>query len=487
MLSLPGLSKLRSSTKRQLERRLRNQRFSTITKPMAIARFLGAITSASLCIAQLSSTAFAEEKSQEEELQSYIQIAKTNPLAQRARAKTNAARAQEEEVAGHRWARLDVTSFLAPSPKIRCENIDCTQTSPKDVTINVAGLFAGIDVRLTQPLYTGGKLHYLKQAAKAATLAHKALESDVAGDIASKTAKAYYSYLLAQELLWMLEDGAEQIEGGRKTLEEKLAEGDEGATVQDRFRIQTLQSEVQAQIADARLAQIVALASLRALLGDKTLQPEDRFLEPAVFQIDTKNSEFHQGLTVNDPQVKAAQFGLQAQRALQGYESRKFIPDLALVGGVNFARAQGVDDPPGAFARDPFNTSSAYVAVTAKWQITPLAQRARVKRQRAVKRQAHATLKAAKALASLEAQTAFAKAKQAKIRMAALEGGARAGKAWVASVLQADAIGGASTKDLADAYLAYFSARSHVLQSVYQWNLAVFELRRRSGEFAATP
>ncbi|MBL4634517.1 MAG: TolC family protein [Kofleriaceae bacterium] len=445
----------------------------TIWRTSAIAALVFAIQFGS------SGAVHAEEKTAASELQSYIGKAQKNPLAEIAHARTKAAQAQEREAAGHRWASFEVTSFLAPSPKIRCDNADCTRTSPQNVTINIAGIFGGIDLKITQPLYTGGKLHYLQSAAKSATKASEELAKDVAGEIASNTAKAYYSYQLSQELLWMLEDGAEQIESGLATLEEKLAEGSDDATIQDRYRIQALQAEVGAQIADAKLGQQFALDSLRALIGNDKLKPEIEYLEASEFTLPSgaQPAPF-------DPRVEAAMYGVEAQRALEKFESRSFLPNLAIVGGARFARAQGVDNPPGAFANDPFNNSSAYVALVAQWQLTPLAQSARVDRQRAKKHEAMATLAAAKRLATLADKSAMAQATQAKVRLAALKNGERAGKAWVASVLQADAIGAASAKDLADAYLAYFSAHSKLLQSIFQWNIAAFELRRRRGEFA---
>ncbi len=450
----------------------------TIWRIPAIAALVFAIQLAG------SGAAHAEEKTAASELKSYIGKAQKNPLAEIAHARTKAAQAQEREAAGHRWARFEVTSFLAPSPRIRCDNADCTRTSPQNVTINIAGIFGGIDLKITQPLYTGGKLHYLQSAAKSATKASKELAKDVAGEIASNTAKAYYSYQLSQELLWMLEDGAEHIESGLATLEEKLAEGSDDATIQDRYRIQALQAEVGAQIADAKLGQQIALNSLRALIGNDKLKPEVEYLEASGFTLPTSTLHSSAQPAPFDPRVEAAMHGVEAQRALEKFESRSFLPNVAIVGGANFARAQGVDNPPGAFARDPFNTSSAYVALVAQWQLTPLAQSARVDRQRAKKHEAMATLAAAKRLATLADKSALAQATQAKVRLAALKNGERAGKAWVASVLQADAIGAASAKDLADAYLAYFSAHSKLLQSIFQWNIAAFELRRRQGEFA---
>lgn len=420
-----------------------------------------------------------EESTSEAELAALIEKAQNNPLAEAAHQRTLFAVAQGDEASGNRWPRFEVTAFAAPSPRVRCDNVDCTQTSPRDVTINIAGLYAGVRLGVTQPLYTGGKIQFGHEAARAARRANEALEEELSGRVAVLVAEAYFGYLLAQELLWMLEDGDEHIESGRKTLEQKLEEGAPDASVQDRFRIQALQAEVRARIADAKHGKHIALASMRALLGDESVTLGKTLLEPIVYTLPSKSPSADR-----DPRLRAAEHAVQAQVALENLEKRNFLPDLAIVGGANLARAQGVDDPPGAFANDPFNTSSVYVALSARWQLAPWVQAAKTRQQHAKRREAVATAEAARRQAKLDTSTAMAKAVLAKDRLAALEDGERAGKAWVASVLQADAIGGASAKDLADAYLAYFSARANVLESIHKWNIAVFELRRQAGEFA---
>ena len=45
----------------------------------------------------------------------------------------------------------------------------------------------------------------------------------------------------------------------------------------------------------------------------------------------------------------------------------------------------------------------------------------------------------------------------------------------------------ASARDLADAYLAYFTLHSRVLQSAYEWNVALAALARATGDLTPQP
>jgi len=52
-------------------------------------------------------------------------------------------------------------------------------------------------------------------------------------------------------------------------------------------------------------------------------------------------------------------------------------------------------------------------------------------------------------------------------------------------VLQAEAVGAAEAKDLADAYIAWFQMRARVVSAIFQWNVAGMRVRRAAGEFSA--
>ena len=129
--------------------------------------------------------------------------------------------------------------------------------------------------------------------------------------------------------------------------------------------------------------------------------------------------------------------------------------------------------------------STFSTSLVLSWKLDPLSQPARVDRAREKARQGAALLEAAGRMAEYEVRKAHAKATQAGKRLDAAKKGEKAARGWVASVLQAEAVGAASAKDYADAYIAYFTLHGRVLQSAYDWNLAIVGLRRAVGEFKA--
>ncbi|MDQ3367204.1 MAG: TolC family protein, partial [Myxococcota bacterium] len=162
-----------------------------------------------------------------------------------------------------------------------------------------------------------------------------------------------------------------------------------------------------------------------------------------------------------------------------------YFPDIALVGSAVIARAQGADDPPSAYANDPYNRTGAGVVLALQWQLEPWTVKARVDRARGEALKARAQSELATAGATFDAETALSEATTARAKVAAADEGVKAARTWLASVLQAEAIGAAEPKDLADAYIAWFQMRARWAQAVFQWNVAVVRLGRATGEFHA--
>ncbi len=417
------------------------------------------------------------------ELPELVRRAQASERARMAVADRDAARARAGEADAARWARITATGFVAPSPSITCVDPDCTATDPSDFALRFSGVFAGAQVQVTQPLYTFGKLSAVREAARLGLEAQAALADATAGDLALDAARAYWGLKLARELRWMLEDGDEQISRAIERLDERLASGDAEVTIQDRQRVEVLVAEARVQLAEARQGEATALAAVRALGGDPGLDIDEAPLEAVAFDLDADEARAVEIARAGRPEVRAARQGALAARRLADLEAAGYLPDLALVGSLGYARAQGVDDAPSAFSYDPYNGATGALAVVMRWQLEPWTTSARVARARAGERRAQALADLAVTGATLDARAARAEATGARQKLDAATAGEQAARAWLAAVLQADAIGAAEARDLADAYIAWFQMRARLVGAIFQWNVAVMRVRRAAGEF----
>lgn len=410
-------------------------------------------------------------------LEQAISKALTGPKARMAEGDRAAAAARVTEADAARFPRIKITAFITASPEIDCQDIGCNTTDPQDYAFDFSGVFGGGQIDVTQPLYTFGKIAHARSAARAGLAAQTALANEAAGDLAVDAAKAYWGAKLAREMGYMLDDGIEQID---KALAAMTQGGDKDISIQDRQRVAVLLAEAKVQRADAKLGEDQALAGLRALVGIRDADIDDAELAA----VDRKPPANLSG--AKRPQAKAARAGATAQDELAKMQAAYYWPDFALVGSGLVYGAQGVDNPPSVFANDPYNRRGAGLVLALQWTVEPWTVKARVDRANAEAAKAHAQADLAAMGANYDAQSALAEATNAYTKVTASAEGEKAARTWLASVLQADAVGAAEPKDFADAYIAWFQMRARWAQAVFQWNVGVVRLGRATGEFTAT-
>lgn len=409
-------------------------------------------------------------------LDEVTQKALTGPKARMADGDRAIAAARIGEAKAMILPRIKGTAFATISPDIECDNTDCTQTSPQNFAWRYSGGYVGAQLDITQPIWTFGKATHGWAAAKAGRDAQNALANETAGDLAVDAAKAYWGVKVARELGYMLDDGIDEIAKALQQIEDKQA-GAPDVSIQDRQRIAVLLAEAKVQRAEAQMGEQQALAGLRALVGVRDADVDKDELVAVKHDVPAAASGDKR------PQAVAAKLGAKAADELVEMALAGYYPDLALVGSAVISHAQGADDPPSAYANDPYNRRGVGLVIAMQWQLEPWTIAAKVERARAEAHKARALSDLAAAGASYDAETSLAEATAAQAKVAAAAEGEKAARTWLASVLQAQAIGTGEAKDLADAYIAWFQMRARWVQAVYQWNVAVVRLGRASGEF----
>jgi outer membrane protein TolC len=406
------------------------------------------------------------------------------PRATMARGDTEAASARVSEVGSALFPRITATAFAGPSPSISCGDPECDTTDPDGFAWSVDGLWTGFNLDITQPIYAYGKAGPARRASRAGVAAMRALEDESAGDVAVEAARAYWGLKLAREVRYMLEDGIDQLGSARERLVERVAEGTGEVTIQDQQRLDTIIAEAHIQLEDATQGEEIALAAVRALAGDDTADIDDVPIEAIEYKLAPEAEYFRRAGSAR-PQVVAAAEGARAADALADLEASEYFPILTLNGSIAYSDAAGVEDTHDVIHDDPYHRSRASLMLNLTWKIEPWTTRTRVARARAASRKATAQAKLAKMGATLDQRMAYAEAARSFRRVEAATAGEASARAWVASLVQADAIGTAEPKDLAEAYLGWFGMRARLANAIQQWNVATVKLERAAGGYHA--
>ena len=422
-----------------------------------------------------------------------IELSRANPGLRADAAATEAMRAQVLEAKLNWLPQGSILSLLAPSPKEECFNIwgvrsesQCVSTTSPEVNLSSLSwnrVFTHTEVQIIQPIWDFGKISAGVAAAKAGVGLSQEKEAGSRADLDLNIRKAYFGLKLAREVLDTLDEGGSFVTDAQKTIDKDLAKGSGSSTVTDKLRLKTVHADLDGRVLETKRLQGLARDSLRALLGPDAPADidvdDDPFEPPDV--VDRPVTYYEELARGGRPEVKMLEFAVKAKHALADLERRKEYPDLIIIGGAVFARAQGVDSPTNAFLSHYYNSTAAGVAAGLRIPLDLGPKIARSRRLAAEAEQVGYQQSAAMGGMMLEVRKAYGEVSEARQRVATMEKGEKAGKAWISAVAQNFAVGLAEARDLSDGLIAFFGMRTRYLQAVYDLDVALSSLARATG------
>ena len=422
-------------------------------------------------------------------------MARSNPGLRASAAATAAMEAQVSEATLNWLPQGDLLSLLAPSPNIRCNDgtgstastpNTCISTSSPEANLSTVSwdkVFTRTEIRLIQPVWDFGKISAGVDAAEAGVGLSRQKEAGARADLELNIRKAYYGLKFARDVLDMLDEGSGYVTDAEKKMEKDLFAGTGNATVTDRLRLRTVRAELDGRILEAKRLQGLARDSLRALLGPEApgdIDVDDEPFDPP--EVKERPVAYYEDLArMSRPEVRMLEYAVKAKHALALLERRKAYPDFVLIGTAAYAYAQTVDDPNNAFMSHYFNSRTAGIAAALRLQLDLGPKIARSWKTSAEAQEIEYRRTEALGGILLEVRRAYGETTEAVARVATMDKGQKAGKAWISAVAQNFAVGLAEARDLSDALVAFFGMRTRYLQAVFDLDVALSTLSRATG------
>jgi len=388
-------------------------------------------------------------------------------------------------------------SIVAPSPSIQCSNPlprpgdvtseewnqACLNTGNPEVNIGFSGIFTRNEITLTQPVYTFGKIDSGISAARAGIEASRSGEAAVKDVLALNVKRAYYGYKLMREILATLEEANGYVDEAETLVQQDLDEGNGNMSITDKLRLQTVRAELETKMLEAKKGQAIALSGLRALIGISG--PRDIQIDKEPLSLDAVKEQglrfFSEQAQMSRPEIRALNYLVKARDHLAQFEWNKMMPDLVLIGTARHAYASSVDNPPSAFANDPFNTRAVGLAAALRVPLDFGVSSARADRMRAAAEQAEFQRLDAMAGVNFEVEKAHTELNEARERVVVVGKGEKLAKRWISSIMQKMQLGLGDIKEVSDALTRYFSMRVLYLQAIHDFNMAAAQLERATG------
>lgn len=399
------------------------------------------------------------------------------PKVAEAQARVAAAQAQLDEAKVAPYSDFSTTAGLAIAPTVRGTNIYSPDT---DVAFKQdVGLAWQVNVGGTLPLWTFGKLGYLKDAAEAQVTVKKHEVRQSRNEVMLTVRRAYYGVLFARDAAILLQEVKRHIDNAIERTTRLLdeGEGDEVALL----KLQMYAAELRARESELHKEESIALNGLQFLTGsserldvvDEPLPVPRHRLEPLAY--------YQAVAAIHRPEVNQARAGVLARRAQMEFEHAKYLPDLGATLSLSYSQAPEVTDQRNPFVRDPGNYLNYGVAIGLRWKLDFWAQQARAAQARAKLEEVRSTLEFALGGIATEVQKAHAEAVDAEKRLTAFSEAATYARRWLIIIQQGLDIGAYDDEDLVSPAREYALKRFSEMSATYDYNVALARLALATG------
>lgn len=350
------------------------------------------------------------------------------------------------------------------------------------------GPFTKIDIAVTIPVWTFGKLDAALRAAQ------DGLESEVAhgdarrAEVVLNVKQLYYGLLLSRQLSAILHDMLDTLGKAVRKTQERLDAGSTSVTELDllklkagraRFEKGVVQVDGSIDLTRSALARAIGRASDEGFdIADQRLQPSDA----ALASLDV----YLQQGPARRPEVKQLSTGVAAQEAKVDLESAGYYPNLFLATGFQYAVAGNRTEQTNPFVYDDFNYIRPVLVFGVQWDLNIFKTRAKIDEARADLQRLQAQQRDAASGLQLEIRRAYTEVVQARDTMRATEEGRKAARAMLVLTVANFDLGIGEADELFTGLGTYTETSTDYLRAVHDYDVAVAALSKAVGEELTT-
>ncbi len=417
-------------------------------------------------------------------------LASSSSLA-RARLETQAS---EDELARAKAALLpqfDVLALTGPVNDAEVPFVEngeiVSRTDRNDYSsINV---FVRLELAVTQPLYTFGKISNRRDAADLNVEIHRSKEDQEQSRLLRDVRLRYYGLVLAQMGEAAAVEAFDFLEDLETRVDRLLEAGSINVRASDRYRLQAFRGEMEenrARLKAARNKSYLALKTLAGLPRERDFVVKDREL-PGV-EMESQDELFYvQAALRQRPELHQLEKGVEAKRRLWEAAESDLYPDIfaAVHGAV--ARAPGRDRFDDPYINDGFNEEYVGVVLGAKWHFdlgVTSGERDRAKSEylalQQQKQDAYEKI-------ALQTAAGYQDLLKAADSVKAFETSTRAARKWLVTAMSGFDMGIDPVSEVIEALEQYGRSRGGYLLNLYEFHATRTELWYTTGLYFDRP
>ena len=417
---------------------------------------------------------------------------KFSPVVKASKSEMRFAQAQHEEVKGYYYPQLDATVISGLVPNAKRPYVDVLPGSTKGNIVypypsnHLHGLniFGRLDVTVTQPIYTFGKIAF-RERATARNIKIKAAGVDLKrGEVILQVSQAYYGLVLAKQGKDAVKEARTYLSDTRERITRLLAINSPNVKESDRYRLAMYEGSVTKFAAQAEEGSKVAYKALKALIGygpDQEFTVTEELPNPKAAP-GSLDQQIRTALELR-PEFTQLKEGLVARQLLVDAARADQYPSFfaAVMGAL--AGAPGRETSHDPYIEDFFNTAYGFPVIGAKWHFDFGITKAKIKEAQAELRQLKHNERAALMGIPVEVAQVYGKVQENYKGSQGLEKAYVNARRWLITAFSNFDMGLGKMDDIFQAFERYGTFRGDYLSALYNYNLAIAELEKATGAY----
>jgi len=348
--------------------------------------------------------------------------------------------------------------------------------------LNELGPFTRLELMVTQPLYTFGRLKAHIESAEKGVEAQKASLDRFKVELILSLKDLYYTLQLNEELHRLVADTEKQMQKAVDKASDLLEEEDAVMTQQDLLKLRYGLHKAGGELLKIEKGKKLVRAALQRLLcipGGQKIVLADRRLKPV--NIELQDLETYKMLaSANRPEWKQLDAGIAAREAELRAEKREYYPNIFLSGILRYGVAPNRDKQENPFVVDDFNYFDGGMFLGWRWALDfGLPQRISEKKAglfALIHEQKDATTGML-----LEVEKVYQEVVEKKQGLSFARKARKNGRGLAALSAASFHMGLGEAKEVFEAYDIYTKAAAEYYMAIKDFNMAVAELSRVTG------
>ena len=351
------------------------------------------------------------------------------------------------------------------------------------------GVFGSLDVTVTQPLYTFGKISNRKDAAALGVEAQSAAREKKRNEVVLYVKELYYAYLIAAQGKSAAREADDYINDAGKRIRRLMELKAKNVDPSDLYRLDAFSAEVRAFAAKADSGANTSYAALKAAIG----LPENGDFRLAVTEL-PKNpenlgsqEEYVQRALASRPEITQVKKGAEAKGKLVNAAEADLYPTFFASTVASVAGAPGRQTFDNTYIIDEFNHTWGGLIAGAEWHLDFGIGKGKLDRARAEYQKMRNTQELAEKNIPLEVVKYYQDTVEAQKSYAAYEQAAIGSRRWVVTAFSNFDLGIGTARDMFDAIDRYGKNQGEYLRALYNYRVGLARLDYATGQTTVTP